>query len=308
VTSREAIHLFASYLETERRASPNTVLAYRTDLLALVGFLEAKAGDRPSEPEDIDVYALRAWLGDLARTHAASSIARKVAAARSWLRWMRKRGFVVKGAGEQIASPRVRRRLPTFLSVDAAKEVVESPDDTPRGKRDRALLELLYGSGLRVSEAVSLDLGDVDLRDASARVRGKGNKERVVPLGRKCLTALTSYLAQRDAVPVTGAPLAEPRALFVTPHGKRMTRRDAYGLVRQYGALGAGRSDLHPHALRHTCATHMLEGGADLRSIQEMLGHAKLSTTQKYTHVSIEQLMKVYDAAHPLARAKKRAV
>jgi integrase/recombinase XerC len=306
VTSREAVLLYVSYLKTERRASVHTVAAYQSDLLALVDFLESKAAKVPTDPESIDVYALRSWLGELARTHAASSVARKVAAVRSWLRWMRKRGLVTKGAAEQIASPRVRRALPTFLGVDAAKEVVEAPDDTPRGKRDAAVLELLYGSGLRVSELCGLNLEDVDLRDASARVRGKGNKERVVPLGRKCVAALGAYLAVRDAVRRRASPLVEPRALFITPHGKRLTRQLAGHMVKAYGALGAGRADLFPHALRHTCATHMLEGGADLRSIQEMLGHAKLSTTQRYTHVSIEQLMKVYDEAHPLARAVRR--
>jgi integrase/recombinase XerC len=303
VTSRDAVLEFASYLESERRASMHTVVAYKSDLFALLAFLEAKGID--SAPEAIDVYALRSWLGELARTHAPSSVARKVAAARSWLRWMRKRGWVVKGAGEQIASPRVRRALPTFIGVDAAKEVVEAPDDTSVGKRDRAILELLYGSGLRVSELTGLSLNDLDLKAGWARVRGKGNKERVVPLGRKCVAALLAYVAERDAVH-EGYPLLDPTALFVSVRGKRLARQEAHRLVRRYGALGAGRADLYPHALRHTCATHMLEGGADLRSIQELLGHARLSTTQKYTHVSIEQLMRVYDGAHPLARAKKR--
>jgi integrase/recombinase XerC len=282
----------------------NTVLAYRSDLFALLTFLETKGID--DGPEAIDVYALRSWLGELARTHAPSSVARKVAAARSWLRFLRKRGHIVKGAGEQIMSPRVRRALPTFISVDAAKEVMEAPDDTAAGKRDRALLEILYGSGVRVSELVGLSLRDVDLAGGWARVRGKGDKERVVPLGRKCVAALQAYLPERDQVHA-GYPVVDPTALFVSARGKRLTRQDAYKLVRHYGALGAGRADLFPHALRHTCATHMLEGGADLRSIQELLGHAKLSTTQKYTHVSIEQLMRVYDGAHPLAHAKKRA-
>jgi integrase/recombinase XerC len=303
VTSREAVLAFVSYLETERRASAHTVAAYRSDLSALLTFLENKGAS--DDPESIDVYALRSWLGDLSRTHAASSVARKVAAARSWLRWMRKRGHVVGGAFDQITSPRVRRALPTFVGVDAAKEIVEAPDETPTGKRDRAILEILYGSGLRVSELCALGLGDVDLTAAFARVRGKGNKERVVPLGRPCLVAIEAYLAVRDALH-EGWPLVEPNALFVTVHGKRVLRQRVYVLVKAYGALGAGRSDLFPHALRHTCATHMLEGGADLRSIQELLGHSKLSTTQKYTHVSIEQLMRVYDAAHPLARATKR--
>jgi integrase/recombinase XerC len=303
VTLREAVSAFAVYLETERRVSANTVLAYRSDLGALLAYLDARGGF--AGPEDIDVYALRGWLGELARTHAPSSVARKVAAVRTWMRWLRKRGQLAKSVAEEIASPRVRRQLPTFLGVDAAKEVVESPGDSPLGQRDRAILETLYGSGLRVSEVVSIDLADVDLAEASARVHGKGRKERVVPLGGKCLAALRGYLAVRAEIATRGRAL-DPRPLFVTADGKRMCRQAVYKLVRRYGALGAGRSDLHPHALRHTCATHMLDGGADLRAIQELLGHASLATTQKYTHVSIEQLMRVYDSAHPLARAARR--
>jgi integrase/recombinase XerC len=217
---------------------------------------------------------------------------------------MCKKGILSRSPAEDIASPRMRRPLPTFLGVDTAKQVVESPDDTPSGKRDRALLELLYGSGLRVSELGFLDMSHVGA--ASVRVLGKGNKERVVPIGRKCAAALDVYLAARSrlAHPKTGE--LDASALFVTGRGTRMRREDAYRIVRKYGILGAGRADLHPHALRHTCATHLLEGGADLRVIQEMLGHASLSTTQKYTHVSVEQLMRVYDGAHPLARAARR--
>jgi integrase/recombinase XerC len=302
VTTGEAIAAFAVYLETERRASANTVKAYLDDLGGLLRYLDAK--ERGERPQDIDIYALRGWLGELARTHAPSSVARKVAAVRSWMRWLRKRGILAKSVAEEIASPRVRRPLPTFLGVDAAKEVVESPDESPVGKRDRAILEVLYGSGLRVSEVAGADVADIDLREASARVHGKGKKERIVPLGSKCITALTAYLAVRAEVVKRGHEL-DPRALFVGPRGKRMSRQCLHGLVRRYGALGAGRGDLHPHALRHTCATHMLEGGADLRAIQELLGHESLSTTQKYTHLSIDQLMKVYDAAHPLARATR---
>jgi integrase/recombinase XerC len=184
--------------------------------------------------------------------------------------------------------------------------VVESPDDTPSGKRNRAILELLYGSGLRVSELAFLDMAHLDAAGASLRVLGKGGKERIVPIGRKCAEALEAYFALRASLahPKTGK--LDPSALFVTGRGTRVRRDDVYRIVRKYGALGAGRADLHPHALRHTCATHLLEGGADLRIIQELLGHASLATTQKYTHVSVEQLMRVYDDAHPLARAPRR--
>jgi integrase/recombinase XerC len=252
------------------------------------------------------VYLLRGWLGGLARKHAASSIARKVAAVRTWMRWLRRRGVITTCPADELATPKVRRGLPTLLSVDAAREVVEAPQgDSPRSLRDRALLEVLYGSGLRVSEVCGLDVTDVDLAGATARVLGKGRKERVVPLGGKCLEALARWLEARPLMVHPRRRTQDPRALFLSVTGKRMYTRGVHALVQRYGATGAGRADLHPHALRHTCATHMLDGGADLRAIQELLGHASLSTTQRYTHVSMEQLMRVYDAAHPLARAKK---
>jgi integrase/recombinase XerC len=223
------------------------------------------------------------------------------------MRWLRRRGHIAACPADQLATPKVKRGLPTLLSVDAAKEVVEAPHgDGPTVERDRAMLELLYGSGLRVSELCGLDLTAVDLAGATARVLGKGSKERTVPLGAPCVKALSSWLQVRSqmAHPKTGA--IDPRALFLTARGARMYSREINRLVSRYGAEGAGRADLHPHALRHTCATHMLDGGADLRAIQELLGHASLSTTQRYAHVSMEHLLRVYDAAHPLARAKGR--
>jgi integrase/recombinase XerC len=304
VTLDDAAQAFVRYLETERRASPHTVKAYGRDVGSLVRYLAEKKGVR--EVGDVDLYALRGWLGELARTHAASSVACKVAAVRSWMRWLRRRGMLRANPADELASPKVRRPLPTFLSVDAAAEVMEAPDaSTPEGKRDRAVLELLYGSGLRVSEVVGLDLDTVDLGGATARVVGKGRKERIVPMGRACVEALGSFLAERGALADPKTRAIDARALFLTKRGRRLGVRAVHSLVQRYGALGAGRADLHPHALRHTCATHLLDGGADLRAIQELLGHASLSTTQRYTHLSMEHLMRVYDAAHPLARAKR---
>jgi integrase/recombinase XerC len=224
------------------------------------------------------------------------------------MRWMRKRGIVATCPADELATPKVRRGLPTLLSVDAAKQVMEVADgETPVALRDRAILELLYGSGLRVSEACALDVDAVDIRSATVRVVGKGRKERALPLGRACVEALARWL---EARPPFVSPRSRPgdvRAVFLGVRGKRMHRREIEKVVHRHGALGAGRADLHPHALRHTFATHMLDGGADLRAIQELMGHASLSTTQRYTHVSVEQLMRVYDAAHPLARARTAA-
>ncbi len=305
MTSRQALLDFVVYLQTERRASPNTVAAYRTDIGGLLAFLDQREID--DRPDAIDVYVIRGWLGEIARTHASSSVGRKIASLRTWMRWMCKKGILSRNPADDIVSPRMKRPLPTFLGVDAAQQVVESPTDQPRGTRDRAILELLYGSGLRVSELAWLDLNQVDSAGASVRVLGKGRKERMVPLGRKCAAAIDAYLAARPllAHPRTGA--IDANALFLSRRGTRIRREEVYHIVHRYGALGAGRTDLHPHALRHTCATHLLEGGADLRVIQELLGHASLSTTQKYTHVSVEQLMRVYDDAHPLARAPRRS-
>jgi integrase/recombinase XerC len=305
LTPGEAIAKFRVYLETEKRASPHTCAAYGRDLDELARFLKERGVGALAK---IDVYALRGWLGTLARTQSPSTVARKVAAVRTWMKWLRRIGVLDKSPADELASPKVRRPLPAFLGVDAAKEVMEAPTGDDRASvRDRAVLETLYGSGLRVSELCGLDLGSIDLDAQEARVLGKGKKERLVPLGGACVAAVRAYLAVRDSFAHPKTAKLDPRALFLSTRGARLNVRAVQILVHRYGALGAGRADLHPHALRHTCATHMLSGGADLRAIQEMLGHSSLSTTQRYTHVSLEHLMKTYDAAHPLARQQKRA-
>jgi len=296
----ESLHGFLDFLASERRASRHTVSAYRRDLAQLSAFMIEKRGSE-LPAHKIDVFLLRQWLGAVARVVAPPSVARKISAIKAFFRYLHHRGLIEKDPASDLASPKVRRPLPTFLGVDAAREVMESSDGLePVGKRDRAVLEVLYGSGLRVSELSNLDLGDIDLIEGSVRVVGKGNKERVVPLGRAAIASLEAYLEVRSSLPKGTS--ADPKALFLSVRGARLGVRPVQLLVHRYGALGAGRGDLHPHALRHTCATHMLEGGADLRAIQEMLGHASLATTQRYTHVSLDQLMKVYDGAHPLAK------
>jgi integrase/recombinase XerC len=300
---QDAVARYLDHLQLERHSSPRTVTSYGYDLRTLVAFLRAR--ELPDDIRQIDVYALRGWLGEVARSHAPSSVARNVASVRSFMRWLRVRRLIDHNPAEELATPKVRRPLPTFISVDAADQVMTSPDDSPVGLRDRAILEVLYGSGLRVSELCDLGLADVDLSAKTARVRGKGSKERIVPIGGKCLLAVTAYLEVRSSLRHATLGTQDPGALFLAKRGGRIDRRTVYGLVRRYGALGAGRADLHPHALRHTCATHMLDGGADLRAIQDLLGHSRLSTTQCYTHVSVEQLLRVYDAAHPLAKTRK---
>ncbi|HEY1958517.1 MAG TPA: tyrosine recombinase XerC [Polyangiaceae bacterium] len=299
----QAIEAFLEHLRSEKRASPHTVESYGRDLRSLLAFLTEKRGKAP-KLGDVDVYGLRGWLGTLARTHAPSSVARHVAAVRSFFKHARRTRRVDVDPTELLASPKVRRPLPTLVSAAAAAEIVTTPDPTPTGLRDRAALELMYGCGLRVSELCGLNLGDVDLRERQVRVVGKGRKERIVPLGDKAAEAVETYLGVRESVVRPGRTVREPRALFLGALGKRLSPRAVQIFTKKNGALGAGRADLHPHALRHACATHMLDGGADLRSIQEILGHSSLSTTQRYTHVSIDHLMRVYDAAHPLAKLK----
>ncbi len=302
VTLEESLAAFLLYLRAERNASPRTVTEYGRDIAGLADFARERESPAWLDVRAVDVHLLRAWLGWLSRKHVASSIARKVAAVRTWMRFLRRRGMHATCPADELATPKVRRGLPTLLSVDAAKEVVEAPSaDTAVGVRDRAVLELLYGSGLRVSELCALDLDAVDLASASARVVGKGQKERIVPLGSKCVHALARWLGARPAMVHPALQTQDPRALFLTTRGARLYVRAVGKLVHAQGEAGAGRADLHPHALRHTCATHMLEGGADLRAIQELLGHASLSTTQRYAHVSMDHLMRVYDQSFPLA-------
>jgi len=305
-----SIARFADHLSGERRGSAHTLAAYVGDLEQLGRFARQRLRGE-LEPRDIDKLLLRAWLGELSRTRSPGSIARKLASVRAFFRWLAREGDVAENPAELVATPKVRRKLPKFLSVDAAAQVMDAPRSAPRGTdaeraRDRLMLELLYGSGLRVSELAGLALDSVFLERSELRVLGKGRKERIVPLGSAARAAALAYLALRPELchPRTGAQ--DAHALLLTRRGTRLGVRRVQTLVQRYGASAAGRPDLHPHALRHTCATHMLEGGADLRAIQEMLGHSSLSTTQRYTHVSLEQLLGVYDRAHPLAKKAKR--
>ena len=300
---------FAEYLELERHASRHTVLAYRRDLTSLVDFLHERL-ERAPTLTDVSRLTLRSWLGTVSEALAPASIARKLSSVRALYVFLGRTGEVRENPAALLQSPKLTRGLPLVLRPEAAAEVVESPDRAPLGTdveklRDRAFLELLYGSGLRVSELFALDLEAVNVRACEVRVLGKGRKERIVPISGKALEALEAYLPRRPELchPKTG--VCDPKALLLTRRGRRLGVRRIQALVQRYGALGAGRPDLHPHALRHSCATHLLEGGADLRVIQELLGHSSLSTTQRYTHVSLDQLLTVYDKAHPLARAKR---
>lgn len=300
------IERFERYLSSERRAAASTVQTYLRDLRALDAFLAREGGAR--DPDQIEVRDLRAFLAAAPDAREAATLQRKIAALRSFYRFLLKRGGARRNPAAELRSPKLRRKLPHFLGVEKAAEVVEQPDARGGGAaraRDRALLELLYGSGVRVGELCGLDLDAIDLRAGTARVLGKGAKERIVPIGSKARAALAEYLALRHALAPRTSSAQPERALFLGARGRRLGVRQVQYLVKQYGALTTGTTELHPHALRHSCATHLLDAGADLRSIQELLGHASLSTTQRYTHVSMDQLQAVYTRAHPLA--KKRA-
>ncbi|MEM9196065.1 MAG: tyrosine recombinase XerC [Myxococcota bacterium] len=304
----EQIEAFVSYLENERRLSPRTVTTYRRDLCGLHRFLSEK--DLPRDAGAIDLLVLRGFLASLYESNSPSTLARKVAALRSFYRFLLRRRLVTSNPAAVLRTPKPRKPLPKFLTVEDAFRVMDAPEaDETRAPalrlRDRALLELLYGSGLRVSELSGLNLGRIDRSTGEVRVLGKGGKERIVPLGEATREALDAYLAVRGSFQSKHqTPPQDPEAVFLGRFGTRLSSRQVQNIVRRYGAVGAGRTDLHPHALRHSCATHLLDAGADLRTIQELLGHASLSTTQRYTHLTVDRLMEVYDKAHPLAHGE----
>ncbi len=297
---------FERYLADERRMSPRTVTTYGRDLRALRDFVREEG--MPLDARRITVVVLRGHLAKLFANNGSTTLARKLSAYRSFYRFLMRRGVVKNNPAAHLKSPKVRKPLPKFLTVEDSFRVVEAPSsDRARDERlmvrDRAILELLYGGGLRLSEVEGLTLERIDLATGNVRVIGKGDKERIVPLGGAAARALTAWLAIRPRMRSKKKDATQhPTALFLGRNGTALTARQIQNVVRRYGALGAGRGDLHPHALRHTCATHLLDAGADLRSIQELLGHASLSTTQRYTHVSVDRLMAVYDKAHPMAR------
>ncbi len=294
---------FLAYLEYERGLSRNTLEAYRSDLLQLGDYLERAS---------VDVLAaqhehLAGFLSELAagggerRPVAAATLQRKAACLRSFYRHLRRENVIAHDPTADLRAPRKSQKLPQVLTRGEVAQLLASPKGTePSALRDRALLELMYACGLRASEAIDLDVGDVDLRHGVLRARGKGSKERLVPVGREAITAVKSYL-QRGRPELVG--LREERRLFVNRRGGGLTRQGLYKIVQRH-ARAVGLADkMSPHTLRHTFATHLLAGGCDLRAVQEMLGHADIATTQIYTHLSAERLKDVYFAAHPRAGA-----
>lgn len=293
-----AVEQFLRHLEAQRGFSPHTVRAYRRDLLQLAAWAEGRSLDADA----LDPRAVRSFLALEHGDKAASTRARKLSAIRSFLDWRADRRGDDRNAARAVARPKLPSKLPRVLTEGEAgrlADVAPEAEDLHRRvlrARDRALAELLYGSGLRAAEASALDVLALDLDRREVRVLGKGRKERVVPLGAACVAALTDWLSVRTLLDPDGP------ALFVNHRGGRLSSRSIGRIVKARAeAAGLGR-DVHPHALRHSFATHLLDGGADLRSIQEMLGHASLSTTQKYTHLTVEGLLGVHRSAHPRGR------
>ena len=325
---------FLEYLRLNRNASAHTVAAYDGDITQYLDFVAAQAGTTLArlQPEALDLTTIRLFMGELHRQgQARASVSRKLSALRAFSRFLRREGWIDDDPASLAVSPKGERKIPAHLSVDEMSRLLEMPDTSePLGCRDRAILELFYASGLRLSELVGLDVGDVNLSARIVRVLGKGSKERLVPFNETTAGSLRAWLKARHALrqevaasaaataaasaavaPArrTSAPArsrtprrAATEPLFVNFRGSRLTGRSVQRLVGRYVAACSTRFGISPHALRHSFATHLLERGADLRAIQELLGHVQLSTTQRYTHVNAAQLLDVYRKAHPRAR------
>jgi integrase/recombinase XerC len=289
---------FLRHLEVARAVSKHTLKAYRNDLSKLAAYLE---------PQNVPLLKvnhlhLRGFLASMADTHAATSRARRLAGVKSFYKFLTRRQKLEASPARRVKTPKLPQRLPRGVGVDEAVALLAAPDEEKvLGARDRAILEVLYGAGLRISELCGLDLLAVDLAAGTLRVLGKGNKERLVPLHTEAVAALERWYAVRGVLLEGKRKVKAPEAVFLNFRGGRLTPRSIARHLDAYGLKAGVQRNLSPHQLRHAFATHLLAGGADVRSIQELLGHASLSTTQRYTHVGFEQLQKVYDAAHPRA-------
>src|SRR5712692_4786537 len=322
---KSAVGQFLNYLRSVRNASPHTLRSYENDLSQFIAFLTPPGVETPAlaDVTHLMIREFVAHLHDLSLEK--SSIARKLAAIRSFFKFAVREGMVIRNPARLVATPKLPKRIPSVLSAEDLNAfldgiVVDPVADSGRRKRsgasdenrllvrrDRAILELLYAAGLRVSELTGLNLADMDRREKMLRVRGKGNKERIVPYGGKAQEALEAYWPVREQLLLQAGPGKRRRgpthseAIFLNYAGRRLTQRSVGRIVKKYVRLANMDWDLHPHSLRHAFATHLLADGADLRAIQELLGHQSLSTTQKYTHASIRQLMEIYDKSHPHA-------
>jgi integrase/recombinase XerD len=301
---KEAIKKFLNYLEVERGFSRNTIEAYENDLNQLVGFLEEEAakGGAIKPWTAFDRQSILSYLTNLKeRRYAATTVARKVAAIKSFFSFLATEGLVKENPTRDVPSPRVGKSLPKPISITQARQLLEETEKraTPEAKRDKAMLHLLYASGMRVSELVSLNMSDVDTDGGYVRCFGKGGKERLIPIHSQAVAALKEYISQGH--PRLKAGDGE-EALFLNRRGERLTRQGMWQILKGYAKAAKLGVDITPHTLRHSFATHMLSGGADLRSVQELLGHSNISTTQVYTHLTTEHIRRAYEKSHPRAK------
>jgi integrase/recombinase XerC len=304
--AKSLIDLFLESLGAEKDYSDQTIRAYRKDLEDFFSFIAQsqgagenhKKGARKVPPSQIDGIRIRGYLGFLHRRNKKSTIARKLSAIRSFFRFLVKRGLISENPAELVLTPKQDQTIPVYLSVDEMLRLLDSiQTDTLLGLRNRAIFETLYSSGIRVSELAGMNYSDVEFAAAVVRVLGKGNKQRIIPIGQKALEAIKAYREQLDRQ--IGAEAFKDGALFLNKYNKRLTVRSIARILRNLVDAVGLLTTVSPHAIRHSFATHMLDAGADLRVVQELLGHKSLSTTQKYTHVSIDRLMETYDKAHP---------
>ena len=302
----EKIPVFLQHLAKERNYSRHTVVSYEDDLRQFSEFLLRYFKGRQYTLADIDHVTIRRFLGDLLEQNFSKrSIARKLACVKSFFKYLHRVRAVGVNPASNVSSPKLEKRLPQYLGEHDAALVMTSPDaTTPEGIRDRAILEFFYSTGIRLSELIGLDLRDVDTGNRTIKVKGKGNKERIVPFGSSAADALQQYVAQRDHLSVPAEPTD---AVFLTKRGKRMNPKGVNIVVKKYIREVSEIQKNSPHVLRHSFATHLLNRGADLRAVKELLGHESLSTTQIYTHVSVDRLKKVYSQAHPKARPPHRS-
>ena len=295
-----SIELFRTWLEVERRYSHNTVQSYCRDLHEFAEFTDT------DDPALIDTPLVRSFVYSLNRKNKSASVARKLSSLRAFFRFLLREKIVVNNPVTPISMPKRDRYMPMFLTVDEVFSLLDEPGGEDRfAYRDRAILELLYSSGIRVAELVSMNINNLDFANESVKVLGKGNKERIVPVGMPALETFNIYLPQREKLiedRINRGHEPEMAALFLNVRGSRLTVRSVERIVSGYAVRAGIVAKVTPHALRHSFATHMLEMGADLRAVQELLGHASLSTTQKYTHVNMDYLSSIYDKAHPMAK------
>ena len=301
----DLIKNFIDSLKSQKGYSDHTIRNYRIDLKQFLGFLVEKkksagTGETSPELETIDFMVIREYLGNLYGHYKRTTIARKLSAVRSFFYFLEQKGLGFGNPAADISTPKQGKYIPAYLPVDDMFRLLEGPDrEKPLGLRDLALLEVLYSCGIRVSELVGLNISSIDFEQRLVTVLGKGNKERIIPIGRKALTAVRKYMEATLTLREKTRGDSQDGPLFLNFRGGRLTSRSIGRIIKQYGRECCLTTEISPHALRHTFATHLLDGGADMRSVQELLGHVSLSTTQKYTHVTLDRLMEVYDKAHP---------